>query len=560
MDTARPGGPALRAAGRAIRSAVAGLGRLVVAHGLFALVLAVAVALRWIAVLGYPTALWFGDSHTYLESTLRFEPSDLRPSGYSLFLWMLQPRHSLLWVVGVQHALGVAIGMLVYALVWRAARAAWPRQRWLPGLVAVPFSAPVLLDAFQIQLEHLLMSDLLFTFLLTAAVTVAVWRARPPWWAGALAGLLMACAALTRSVGLPLLLVLVVCMLVRRAGWRAIAAALVACAIPMLGYMSWYDSVHGRFALSNSDQIWLYGRTVDFADCSVIKPRPEVAILCREGVPRNPRIAPAFAAMWEPGSGFDKLPGGIRDPKANELAGEFAWAAIKKQPGDYAAVVLRDTLRAFEWEREAYPTPWTEGKYHFREGAILSERDAAYGYAYGGDTARARVVEPYGKWIRDYQSWAYVRGPFLGAFLLVGLVGMLVRIRRLGGRVLLPWSVSLALLVVPAATADFDYRYVLPAIPFALLSVAFALIPESRRTPPEPADVEPANAASADVEPANVEPADVEPADVEPVEAMAQEPTDAVRAESEPVTAVESGPRLADAAVPEPADTTRAEP
>jgi hypothetical protein len=321
--------------------------------------------------------------------------------------------------------------------------------------------------------------------------------------------------------------------------------------------MSWYDSVHGRFALGDSDQVWLYGRTVDFAKCSVIKPRPEVAVLCRDGVPSDPRIAPAFAAMWEPGSGFDKLPGGIRGPKSNELAGEFAWSAIRKQPGDYVAVIIRDTFRAFEWERKAYPTPWTEGKYRFREGAILSERDAAYGYAYGGDTARARVVEPYGKWIRDYQSWAFVRGPVLGGFLLVGLGGMLIRVRRLGGRVLLPWSVSLALLVVPAATADFDYRYVLPAIPFAVLSAALALIPEPRRTSTTPASTTPASAEPGSVESASAEQVIAVGPEPEPVEATAgsgkvttAEPVDAEPAEAvafEPLGKADTEPRPMDA-------------
>ncbi|HEX2314230.1 MAG TPA: hypothetical protein VHJ17_10865, partial [Thermomonospora sp.] len=484
MSTARP---VARAAGRLARRSLTGLGRLLLAHGLFLLALAGAATIRWIATLGYPTVLWFGDSGTYLESAVRFEPSDLRPSGYSVFLWLLEPARSFLWVVGVQHVLGLAIGVMVYALVWRAARTAWPRRRWLPGLVATPVTLPVLYDAYQIQLEHLLMADLLFAFLLTAAVTVVLWRRRMRWWTGALAGLLMSCAALTRSVGLPLLLVLVVCMLVRRAGWRATVAAVVTCAIPILGYMSWFSSVHGEFALSKSDQIWLYGRTVDFADCARIRPRPEVAILCRENVPRDPQVAPAYAAMWQPGSGFNRLPGGIRDPRANELAGEFAWAAIREQPGDYVGVVFRDTFRAFAWEREPYPTPWTAAKYRFREGASLHEDDAVWAYAYGRDTARARVVEPHAAWIRDYQDRVYVRGTVLGGFLLVGLGGLLVRVRRLGGRALLPWSVSLALLVVPAATADYDDRYVLPAIPFAVLAAATALIPERRRAAaPEP--------------------------------------------------------------------------
>ena len=39
---------------------------------------------------------------------------------------------------------------------------------------------------------------------------------------------------------------------------------------------------------------------------------------------------------------------------------------------------------------------------------------------------------------------------------------------------MLPWACSVALIVVPAATAEFDYRYVLTATPFACLAAALA--------------------------------------------------------------------------------------
>ena len=68
-------------------------------------------------------------------------------------------------------------------------------------------------------------------------------------------------------------------------------------------------------------------------------------------------------------------------------------------------------------------------------------------------------------------------GTIYGLILLAGLVGIAAAWRRLGGEALLPWAISLALIVIPAATVEFDYRYVLPAVPFACLAVAIAFSP-----------------------------------------------------------------------------------
>jgi hypothetical protein len=64
-----------------------------------------------------------------------------------------------------------------------------------------------------------------------------------------------------------------------------------------------------------------------------------------------------------------------------------------------------------------------------------------------------------------------------GLILLAGLGGMALAWRRLGGEALLPWTISFALIVIPAATAEFDYRYVLPAVPFACLAAVIAFSP-----------------------------------------------------------------------------------
>jgi hypothetical protein len=60
---------------------------------------------------------------------------------------------------------------------------------------------------------------------------------------------------------------------------------------------------------------------------------------------------------------------------------------------------------------------------------------------------------------------------------------------------MLPWVTAVALLVFPIAIADFDYRYLIPVIPFAALAAGLAFAPR-RTAPAEPA----APASPADIE------------------------------------------------------------
>jgi hypothetical protein len=74
-----------------------------------------------------------------------------------------------------------------------------------------------------------------------------------------------------------------------------------------------------------------------------------------------------------------------------------------------------------------------------------------------------------------YQKVMRLPGTVLGLLLLAGLYGVAVRWRRLGGPVLLPWLAAVGMILAPAATAEFDYRYLLPAVPVACLAAAISL-------------------------------------------------------------------------------------
>jgi hypothetical protein len=88
-----------------------------------------------------------------------------------------------------------------------------------------------------------------------------------------------------------------------------------------------------------------------------------------------------------------------------------------------------------------------------------------------------QVVAPFANIIRGYQRYVWLPGSVYGLILLAGLGGILLAWRRLGGEALLPWAISFAMILIPAATAEFDYRYVLPAVPFACLAAVMAFSP-----------------------------------------------------------------------------------
>ena len=123
------------------------------------------------------------------------------------------------------------MGVLIYALL---------RHRGLPWWGAALPTLPVLFDSYELHLEHMVTADTLFIFLGTAAVVILCWSDRPSVPAMAVAGLLIGYATVVRSVGQPLLVVVLAAMLVRRVGWRRLVAVLVAGIVPIAAYMVWF--------------------------------------------------------------------------------------------------------------------------------------------------------------------------------------------------------------------------------------------------------------------------------------------------------------------------------
>ena len=449
-------------------------------HRLFIIVLTPAVLLRLDAELGYRWQVWFNDSFQYLQSTIYFQLDPTRISGYSIWLKILQPLHTYAVVTILQHLMGLAVGVMFYAL----ARHRFRTPAWLATLAAVP----VLYDGFEIQLEHLIMADVPFLFLLTLATTLLLWDPVPSTRRCVLVGALLGATEIMRSVGLPLLAVFAVYMIIRRISWRKVVATIVVCFIPVVAYAGWFDLEQGQFALTDSTGVFLYSRVMTFADCAkmhipVTPPGNSELLLCTTVPPGKRPIAQAY--IWTSPSPLDRFPPSKFSPVPNQLAENFAIRAIEAQPLDYAKAVFSDTWRVFGWKRVVFPNARTYDEYIFgyRSLPIPAWDDAklgpysSYAAAYVHGNPLTQVVAPFANVMRLYEHHVYLPGTVYGLILLTGLGGLVLAWRRFGGEALLPWTLSLALIVIPAATAEFDYRYVLVAVPFACLAAALAFSP-----------------------------------------------------------------------------------
>jgi uncharacterized membrane protein YoaK (UPF0700 family) len=85
------------------------------------------------------------------------------------------------------------------------------------------------------------------------------------------------------------------------------------------------------------------------------------------------------------------------------------------------------------------------------------------------------VVQPYASWLVTYQRYVYLRGTLLGVILLAALAAMIAR--RRANPAGLPWAFAMTILLVPPLIADFDLRYLVPAVPAACLAAALAFAP-----------------------------------------------------------------------------------
>jgi len=517
-------------------------------HKLFSWALAAGAVLRLFAILGYPGALWFaGDSYVYVGAALRPQPNLSKSTGYSFFLRALLPFHSFTLVTTVQHLMGLAVAVMIYVLL---------RRNGVSKMWATIATLPQLLDGYIIEDEHLIMAETVFTFLLMIATLLLLWRPRPKWWTVAIAGLLVGAAAVVRTEGEVMLAVIPLFLLVRGwswktlRGWAVAIVAAVAMLVPVGAYASWFHEHNPSskpYDMTMSMGYYIWGRVSSFANCAIIKPTGAEAKVC----PTQP-----LADRTPPGNYIWHAPyvhkdinsiGGPVSAKGNQLLTSFAIHAVEAQPVDYVKTVVKDVGLSFGFPRIGYPGSGTTYYYNFHlqfvgtDGAtgkpesLLPPKDHSW---IPGPPNRPQIPEysAYDDWlayghqapgavdkvfalpIAVYQRLVFTYGPLLAVIFLMGLGGVIsvtsswrrgrglgslvswstVRTLRLHwrprGTSMLPWVTAVVLLVVPIAVADFDYRYLIPVIPFAAMAAGLSFAP--RRTAPKPDPAPPGAPAS----------------------------------------------------------------
>jgi hypothetical protein len=505
--------PSSALARRRLQAGLAGLRGLTRRNRLFAIALGLAVVPRVIVMAGFQPAILFKlDTYDYLWDAAHFIPNLVNPGGYSLLLRALEPFHSLTLIAALQHLLGLAVAVMAYAVLRR-----WGVRPWLATLATVP----VLFSPSEFLLEQLIMADFLAMMLLIAAFAVLLLRPEPSVWRTVTAGLLMGVSAVVRPTALALIVLMAGYLLVRRAGWLRVGAVLAAGALPVVMYMAWFDSANGSFNITNSGGLFLWSRTMSFANCNVIKPPADLQALCpsrqkglTQALPsqrRQPKYYlwdhTATAWQWQiPQQGI------VPDTAAftaanNSRAMRFALHAIKAQPLDFARIVGEDALHPFI-KANLFVFPADSG-----HTAQLGPRNSAYALAavraYTGSTGAVgpylglhfgeQVVEPYAQLIRGYQQVIYLPGPVFGLILLVGLAGILIPRRRLAASSML-LAAAVITVLLPIVEHEYNYRYVIPAVPLACMAAALAFRDRSGPAPTEQAPAEQARTEQAPAE------------------------------------------------------------
>jgi hypothetical protein len=459
-DAGTSGEPAADRPGR-----TRGVAAVVRANWLFAVVLSLGVTLRALAWAAYQPALFYSDSANYLANTFRVPNTGWHPIGYPLFLDPLLIGHHLAVVTAVQHLMVVGDAVLVYVLLLRlrCGRA-----------VATLACAPLLLDAYQVQIEQYILSEALFETLLTAAVVIALWRARcePPrvgaMRAAAVAGVLGLCVLVRLdALGFVIPLVGWLAWVCRRQGlsrsWRPVIAAAVVFVLPVAALVGLREGRGGGASVTSMTPIWSYARVAPFANCALDNVPEREQLLC----PTEP-LGHRPGTIWFQNSPYAPEWQYLRlHPRDTAAIEDFARRVVIHQPVGYLRAVAADFAQQFRPTRAQTPGGPEVRSWQFRLTLTPVDPTKPVPQAmvdeYG--TGRARLDVGLARVLRDYQRFGYLPGPVVALLLVFSGVALVARRRHaLAPGLFLVLSSAIVTVGFATATVLFSWRYVLPTL------------------------------------------------------------------------------------------------
>ena len=479
-------------------------------HWLFAVLLTAGLVLRVLTMAAYHPALIYVDTLKYLYGA---SPGS-EPFGYTLALKIVLAVGGLGTVAALQHLLGLAMAVTLYVVLLR---------RTIPRWLAALTTAPVLLDAYQLQMEHTIMPDVLFEAVALAGVAVLLWRPVVTPGFAAVGGLILAASATVMQLGVILVVPAAIYVLAAGGGWRravtSTGALVIAFAAVIFGYCGASYLHDGHFWLAHRQS--LTGRLAASADCATLQMSAAAKAVCP--TPAQQTLGPD----WLEHAGQSPLADPVTNPLppgANRGAAiaELNAAVMGQQPLRVAGSIVRDAVRLFALTREQTAGVTPIGRWRFQDGypeyppwvnvcppgsanpatcmaaqqavqkrvapvtgllvrpggpIVIGVQRKLFGAfhahtlkpSYGGP---AQVDRPIARFLRSYQlDGGYTPGPLLALCMLAGLAGSLVllrqrlpaRTRQLGLACLLFFGTAVFALLAPDVY-QFSWRYELPAV------------------------------------------------------------------------------------------------
>ncbi|HEV2372307.1 MAG TPA: phospholipid carrier-dependent glycosyltransferase [Streptosporangiaceae bacterium] len=485
-------------------------------HWLLTAFLAVGLVLRVLTQVAYQPAILYIDSIKYLLGD--YPGND--PPGYNFALKPILLAGNLGVVAALQHLLGLAMAVTLYAVLLRRGS-----PRWLAALAV----APVLLDGYQLQIEQNIMPDVMFETLIVAGLAFLLWDTRPRLGLTAAGGFALGSSATARQIGeifiVPALLFVLVTV---TGGWRLrlkhAATLCVAFAVPVLlaSYVNYVGiSPHrfSHFSLAPYASGSVYGRAAAAADCATLV------------LPSYER--PLCPTPWQQHQGPDWLDHMAGSPvkkftSSGHMGSVFARHVLEQQPLRVAAAIAKSALTLFAVDRNTSPGDTPIARWQFQDsfiqyppyvtvqhGTIVfgefsrHEQPVTTGTGAQFGSASPTVLRPLASFLRAYQlGGGYTPGPLLAFAAIAGLIGTALAIRRrrpaaerVTSQACLLFSTCAVAVLLASDFFEFSWRYQLPALvtlpPAAALAIT--LVVRMRGSQPSRGS---ASYGSADGEPA----------------------------------------------------------